>query len=442
MSPSLKRLRALKTASTGSARALAILLILLFTVGGSAFVRAEDSTILTAPGRLYAGTQAAFTLTTLDSASRRPVQRGVLARLLSADRSQSLVLFEGSTDENGRRHVLFQVPANWIGSHLIAARVQGLDQSLEIATTIEKTPAILIETDKPIYKPSQTILGRIVLLNSALQPSEGEVEVTFHDARGLRIGRQNLTADGYGVAPFSLALASELNFGTWKIRARSESAESVRDIRVEEYTLPRFDVSVDFPKDWALVDETIQGTVKARYFFGRDVDGEVSVSARRWVGVWQEYATAQGSLSQGEFAFNLPAVEFVSGTPDASGQGTVTLDITVTDSTGHTQTGNQVLRIVEAPVVLSLVPTSDVFKPGIPTTVLVQSKDPEGAPLEVKVELTAKFFDLDRTLLGEWLARGGQHFKRCGRIHLFSSGGDTLRATRGYRDRGGPSDHR
>ena len=184
MSPSLKRLRALKTASTGSARALAILLILLFTVGGSAFVRAEDSTILTAPGRLYAGTQAAFTLTTLDSASRRPVQRGVLARLLSADRSQSLVLFEGSTDENGRRHVLFQVPANWIGSHLIAARVQGLDQSLEIATTIEKTPAILIETDKPIYKPSQTILGRIVLLNSALQPSEGEVEVTFHDARG------------------------------------------------------------------------------------------------------------------------------------------------------------------------------------------------------------------------------------------------------------------
>ncbi len=88
---------------------------------------------------------------------------------------------------------------------------------------------------------------------------------------------------------------------------------------------------------------------------------------------------------------------------DQSGQGTVTLDITVTDSTGHTQTGNQVLRIVEAPVVLSLVPTSDVFKPGIPTTVLVQSKDPEGAPLEVKVELTAKFFDLDRTLLGEWL---------------------------------------
>ena len=92
------------------------------------------------------------------------------------------------------------------------------------------------------------------------------------------------------MAPFSLVLANEVNFGTWKIRARSESAESIRDIRVEEYTLPRFDLSVDFPKDWALVDEIILGTVKAKYFFGRNVDGEVFISAKRWVGVWEEYA--------------------------------------------------------------------------------------------------------------------------------------------------------
>ena len=193
---------------------LAILLTIVCTVGFSALIQAEDAAILTVPQTLYSGTQASFTLTTLDSVSREPVARGVLARLLSADESESLLLFEGSTDTNGRRHVQFQVPANWIGSHQLEVQVQGLDQSLEIATTIEKTPAILIETDKPIYKPSQTILGRIVLLNSALRPSEGEVEVTFHDAKGLRIGRQNLIADEYGVAPFSLVLANEVNFGT------------------------------------------------------------------------------------------------------------------------------------------------------------------------------------------------------------------------------------
>ena len=160
----------LKKPSTRSAP-LVLLLTILGTVGFSAFIQAEDAAILTAPRTLYAGSQASFTVTTLDSTSREPVERGLSALLLSADGSLSLVLFEGSTDANGRRHVQFQVPATWTGSHLLKAQVQGLEQSLEISTTIEKTPAILIETDKPIYKPSQTILGRIVLLNSALQPS-------------------------------------------------------------------------------------------------------------------------------------------------------------------------------------------------------------------------------------------------------------------------------
>ena len=79
---------------------LTILLTVLCTFGFSALIQAEDAAILTAPRTLYAGTQASFTLTTLDAASREPVERGVLARLLSADRSQSLLLFEGNTDSN------------------------------------------------------------------------------------------------------------------------------------------------------------------------------------------------------------------------------------------------------------------------------------------------------------------------------------------------------
>jgi len=66
--------------------------------------------------------------------------------------------------------------------------------------------------------------------------------VTFHDAKGIRIDRRNLVANEYGVASFSLDLAKELNFGTWKVRATSGGAESAKDVRVEEYTLPRFDL--------------------------------------------------------------------------------------------------------------------------------------------------------------------------------------------------------
>jgi CD109 antigen len=233
-----------------------------------------------------------------------------------------------------------------------------------------------------------------------LRPLAGQVEVTFHDAKGIRLDRQALTANEYGAAAFALDLAKEVNFGTWKIRAKSEGAESVRDVRVEEYTLPRFELKASFPKSWALVDERITGAVEAKYFFGKDVAGTATVSAKRWVGEWQEYATASGELAAGRFPFDLPPVGFIAGTPGASGQGTVTIDIGVTDSTGHQQTSTEVLTVTEAPVVLSLVARTQSLKPAIPTDVLVQTKAPDGAPLDLEVATTVTYYSLQGAQLG------------------------------------------
>lgn len=119
----------LKKLSTRSAP-LALLLTILCTVGFSAFIQAEKVTILTAPGTMYADTQASFTITTLDSACREPVQRGVLAQLLSADQTPSVVLFGRTTDISGCRHIQFQAPTTWTGGHLLEAQIRGLDQSL------------------------------------------------------------------------------------------------------------------------------------------------------------------------------------------------------------------------------------------------------------------------------------------------------------------------
>src|SRR5262249_797016 len=152
------------------------------------------------------------------------------------------------------------------------------------------------------------------------------------------------------------------NFGTWKVRARSEGSESVRDVRVEEYTLPRFDLNVKLPRSWALVDEPITGSIEAKYFFGKDVEGEAKVVAKRYVGTWEDYANASGTLAEGKLDFHLPPVGFVAGTPGSSGQGSVTLEVTVTDSTGNTQTTTEEITITEAPVVLTLIARSKTVK--------------------------------------------------------------------------------
>ena len=375
-------------------RRLRLVALLLPTLLGAnqRLSHADDGALLVSPRELSAGGRAALTVTTFDDLARTPVSREVIVKLTDGE----AVLFEesGRTDASGRLYLPFDVPDLPAGSYSVRADVEGVGGSLEVSTSVSRAPAILVETDKPIYKPLQTIRGRVLLVDNALKPVMGEAEVSIHDAKGIRIRRETLVANEFGVAPFSLDLADEVNFGVWKVRVRSGGVEAVRDVRVEEYSLPRFGLALSFPQDWALVDQEIAGAVEARYFFGKDVEGTATVRASRWVGVFEEYATTEGAFVGGEFFFTLPAVGFVAGTPTSSGQGTVRLDVEVTDATGHTQTTTEVLTIVQAPVVLGLIPRGSSIKPQIPLDVLVIAESPTGEPLDATVLVTATFYGL------------------------------------------------
>jgi CD109 antigen len=360
---------------------------------------AKDAAVLTAPKRLFAGSESSFTLTTFDSETRESVNRNVLVQLVNSENVVVSELFSGATGPEGRVTTRFSIPSDLEGTFKIIASVQGLEESLKLTAEVDRSPALLIETDKPIYKPGQTMMGRVVLLNAALQPQSGEVEITFHDAKGIRVGKFQSEVDEYGVAAFRLPLANELNYGTWKIRAESGGSRSVRDIRVEPYTLPRFELITSFPKTWALVDEVISGTIEATYFFGKSVSGTVGISAKRWVGVWEEYSRVEEDLTDGSLDFSLPAVGYVAGTLDEKGQGTVLLEIEVTDSVGNTQNTTETLTISSAPAVLSLIPTTESLKPGMPATVFLQSTQPDGVPVDLNAGIEIRYLASDQTVI-------------------------------------------
>ena len=371
---------------------IAVSVASFLALGAALRVSAEDAAVLMAPKEIHSGGSSALTLTTFNAQTRDPVSRRAIVRLLDGERIVAQ-LFSGMTGEDGRVHVPFEVPDTASGGYRFEAQVSRIEEALSLETLVSRAPAILIETDKPIYKPSQTIQGRVVLVNNAMRPVAGTVEVSFHDAKGIRIDRRTLQANEFGVAPFSLRLASEVNFGTWKVKARSEDVESIRDVRVEEYTLPRFNLGLELARDWTLVDQEVQGSVDARYFFGRGVEGTCYIVARRYVGEWQEYAVIEGELVEGALEFTLPPVDFVAGAPEGAGQGSITLDIDVTDSTGHTESISEVLAVVEAPVVLGVVPRADTVKPDIPAAVVLTARTPGGAPLDVAISVSIEFED-------------------------------------------------
>ncbi|MEA1985714.1 MAG: alpha-2-macroglobulin family protein [Euryarchaeota archaeon] len=349
-----------------------------------------DEFLILAPKMLFAGGESSVTMSAF--ANREPVSRCV-EYTLTDNEDNTVALVRASTARSGNAVAAFDVPEVEEGSYTLTATPVGSDTAFTTTVQVVQNNPIFIETDKPIYKPGQTIHGRLLCLNNNLVPLVQETIVEITDAKGIKVFKDKLTSNKYGVASFDLPLASELNLGTWKVKATSGSSTSVVDIQVEKYVLPKFDLDISTTQDWFLVDDPITGTVSADYFFGKDVVGEVSIEASRYVGTWEEYATFSSSLDEGSVEFELPAVEYVAGTYGAGGQGSLMLNIMVTDTGGHSEEMTKLLTIAQSPLVLQLIPESSSIKPGMPLQVLVVTRDPGSSPVETDVSVTARFRD-------------------------------------------------
>ena len=359
---------------------------------GTANCQDTVSVVALAPKTLYANTPVTVSVTAVTIPDRNPAVVNVAVRF-GKDTLTSLLVFEDVTDDRGRLNARFDAPDIAPGTYTLELEVDGVDKILAAEVELRRMPVLLIETDKPIYKPSQTIQGRVLVLTNELRPTSSKVDVEITDGKGIKIFRKALKTNAFGVAPFKLDLANELNFGTWKISAESGSATSEVDIRVEKYVLPRFEVELSTERDYFLVDEPIPGTVNASYFFGKTVDGIVDLQAKRYVGVWEEYATYTATLSNGSADFILPEVGYVSGTPGADGAGSLQLDAVVTDTSGHEEKTTKLLKIVDSTIQHQLIALSKSITPGQPFDVLLVAKTPDGQPVTVSAEVKCEYYD-------------------------------------------------
>ncbi len=292
---------------------------------------------------------------------------------------------------DGKGTVSLDIPEVADGQYEI--QVKGSAFSDKASINVENSFLVFIETDKPIYKPGQTIHMRVLTLDPELKPVTEPVTLDVLDYKGIKVFSSDVNTDDYGMASVDLPLSDEPNLGVWKINAVTDKASSQLDVRVEEYVLPKYEVTVDLPKEWFLVDEPVRGTVSANYSFGKPVGGEVTVVATRYVGQWEEYATLTKEID-GETDFELPPAEYVAGTPSAGGQGNVQLDITVTEkATGYVEKTSRLLTVAQSSVNLQLIPEGSVFKPGLPFNVLVLTETPDNQPVDSRVNLTITYMD-------------------------------------------------
>jgi len=357
------------------------------TMPGCRPVEAAESYMAIIPKVLHSGGIEEISIALFKG--ERLIQGNVEVSLLK-DGTKILKVKDGI---NGKGTIEIDIPNIEAGDYEILVKGKGFEDKAPVK--VESSFLVFLETDKPIYKPGQTIHVRTFTLNSELRPVSELVTIEALDAKGIKIFRSELTTDEYGMASLDLPVSEEPNLGVWKITAVTEKNKTQLDVRVEKYVLPKYEVKVELPKAWFLVNEPIRGTILAEYSFGKPVRGEIEIMASRYVGEWQQYAIFS-KVIDGETEFEIPAVGYVAGTPAAAGMGNVMLDFIVREkATGYEERTSRLLTVAESPLNIQIIPESSTFKPDLPFNFLIITETPGNEPLETKLDVIVTYLNSD-----------------------------------------------
>ncbi|KAI1903462.1 hypothetical protein AGOR_G00027440 [Albula goreensis] len=209
-------------------------------------------------------------------------------------------ILEESVTTKFQRCVQFQVP--FVSTDTVAivhASVQGEKTSLSSNTkilikAISKVVTI-IQTDKPIYKPGQRVMFRIVSLDAGLLPySQMYKTVELQDPDSNRIAQWLNQSNTGGILDLSHPTTPEAKQGIYKLTSWAEKGQkTIHTFEVKEYVLPKFEVTVHLPAVISDKDEEVTVKICGKYTYGKPVQGEIiaEICRRMSPGYWGGFHT-------------------------------------------------------------------------------------------------------------------------------------------------------
>ncbi|XP_074445031.1 ovostatin-like [Larus michahellis] len=191
------------------------------------------------------------------------------------------------TASNGLQCFNFTIPSvNSSPLAFISFSAKGTTVSLEERRSVmiwNTESIVFVQTDKPIYKPGQSVMFRVVALDFNFKPvQEMYPSIAIQDPRGNRIFQwQNVTSE-INIIQIEFPLTEEPILGNYKIIVAKKSGDKTNhSFLVEEYVLPKFDVTVTAPESLTVLDSEFTVKVCGVYTYGQPVEGKVQLSVCR-----------------------------------------------------------------------------------------------------------------------------------------------------------------
>ncbi|NWZ86915.1 A2ML1 protein, partial [Poecile atricapillus] len=292
-------------------------------------------------------------------------------------------------------NVTFPAPAPARGKEeIVALHVSIQGDSLNVSESKKVmlralSPGIFIQTDKAVYKPGQEVKFRVVSLDKDLTPSNqkdtargADPVCPVQDPSGNRIAQWREVTPRQGIVDLSLPLASEPALGTYTISVEGKS----HSFSVEEYVLPKFEVTIHVPTLWEK-DEKFPVGICGRYTYGKPVQGKVQAGlclSQRF-----RYHQRKKSCTQvtgqteknGCFSTEVPLAAFDETIPGLRKELEVEA-LLVEDGTGLEMKSTKSCEVLPEAVTVTFENPDHVYKPGLPYTgkIRLQGADSSGLP--------------------------------------------------------------
>ncbi|ACO61102.1 alpha-2 macroglobulin family-like protein [Micromonas commoda] len=294
--------------------------------------------------------------------------------------------------------------------------------------------ALIIETDKPVYKPGQTVQVRVLSLTSkGLKPRSAKVTLTVKDPSDFIVFRRELDADASGVVTARMPTSVEPPLGKYTVEASATDGDGDGTVSgygsftLDRYVLPSFHVEIN-PDSTAVFrgQAKIEGEVKAKYTYGEDMSGTYDVT------VWQreganigfgdaimampepdgrerpsgtEYRLIAEKKSQpivdgsARFSLDVSAANINFGWGWGSNAPELVVEATVRDAaTGRVQNGSIAVAPKYNAYDLNLISSSgmsNAIKPGLPIELTLEASTHDGKPFESTFPMKVTTYKMD-----------------------------------------------
>jgi uncharacterized membrane protein YidH (DUF202 family) len=361
-------------------------------------VQSNQRTVLLASGEVAPGANTTARVVVTDRATGEPLGETNVTLFLG-NGSDRRVVGSGETGPDGALAVPFDAPDE-AGNHRLSARADSRLGTDEVSArfVVERDYSIVVDTDKPVYQPGQTVHVRTLVRRSGGTPVTDEARVVVTGPEGNRLFSRNVSLSAFGMGSVDFPVSSEGRHGRYRVSVEYGGEEQVRTVEVREYRLPQFEVGFRAGESSYRPGETVRATVTPAYFFGEPVrNATVRVEGAGYVGDLEPFGTATANTGEdGVATVDLTLPDYFVGTEQFDGRGLAVLNVSVTDPAGHTETVTREIPVSERDLLVEAVPAGGRLVPGVENTVFLVASYPDGRPARATVRVGNRVLETNR----------------------------------------------